>query len=136
MGKHKVYPNRLKETKELLGISLRELAKEVGWTPQRAQECYHNRSQLPVWVAVEIQHVFGVNAAYVLGIQDNPTCDAEVRTVTRYVDVECSYHAEEMKQAIEAINQAKAQASLSKHRLNKALRLIEMAGGHYTEKEL
>ena len=128
MGKHKVYPNRLKETKELLGISLSELAREVGWSPQRAHECYHNRSQLPVWVAVEIQYVFGVNAAYVLGIQDNPKCDAEVRTVTRYVNVERKERSEEMRQAIDAINQAKAQSSLAEHRLNKALRLIRQAG--------
>lgn len=128
MRKHKVYPNRLKETKELLGISLSKLAREVGWSQQRANECYHNRSQLPVWVAVEIQHVFGVNAAYVLGIQDNQTCDAEVHTVTRYVDVERVYDSDEMKQAVEAINQAKAQASLAEHRLNKALRLIRQAG--------
>lgn len=127
MRKHKVYPNRLKETKELLGISLSKLAREVGWSQQRANECYHNRSQLPVWVAVEIQHVFGVNAAYVLGIQDNQTCDAEVHTVTRYVDVERVYDSDEMKQAVEAINQAKAQASLAEHRMNKALRLIERA---------
>ena len=127
MGKHKVYPNRLKETKELLGISLSKLAREVGWSQQRANECYHNRSQLPVWVAVEIQHVFGVNAAYVLGIQDNQTCDAEVHTVTRYVDVERAYDSDEMKQAVEAIKQAKAQASLAEHRMNKALRLIERA---------
>lgn len=128
MGKYKVYPNRLKETKELLGISLSKLAREVGWSQQRANECYHNRSQLPVWVAVEIQHVFGINAGYVLGIQDNPKCDAEVRTVTRYVDVERKYDSEDMKQAIEAINQAKAQSSLAEHRLNKALRLIRQAG--------
>lgn len=128
MGEYKVYPNRLKETKELLGISLSKLAREVGWSQQRASECYHNRSQLPVWVAVEIQHVFGINAGYVLGIQDNPKCDAEVRTVTRYVDVERKYDSEDMKQAIEAINQAKAQSSLAEHRLNKALRLIRQAG--------
>lgn len=127
MTKHRVYPNRLKETKELLGISLSKLAREVGWSQQRANECYHNRSQLPVWVAVEIQHVFGVNAAYVLGIQDNQMCDAEVRAVTRYVDVTCKYDSEEMRQAVEAINQAKAQASLAEHRMNKALRLIERA---------
>ena len=129
MGKHKIYPNRLKETKELLGISLSKLAREVGWSQQRANECYHNRSQLPVWVAVEIQHVFGVNAAYVLGIQDNQTCDAEVHTVTRHVDVERVYDSDEMKQAVEAINQAKAHASLAEHRLNRVLRLIRQAGG-------
>lgn len=128
MGKHKVYPNRLKETKELLGISLSELAREVGWRQQRAHECYHNRAQLPVWVAVEIQHVFGINAAYVLGIQDNQKCDAGVRTVIRYVNVECKERSEEMRQAIDAINQAKAQSSLAEHRLNKALRLIRQAG--------
>lgn len=128
MGKHRVYPNRLKETKELLGISLSKLAMEVGWRQQRASECYHNRSQLPVWVAVEIQRVFGINAGYVLGIQDNPKCDAEVRTVTRYVTVECCERSEEMRQALYAINQAKVQASLAEHRLIRALRPIRQAG--------
>jgi plasmid maintenance system antidote protein VapI len=127
MGKRRIHPNRLKETKELLDIPLAKIVREIGWTYQRAQDCYHNRTQLPVWVAVEIQNAFEVNAAFVLGIQDNPSC-AEVRTVTRYVDVERKYDSEDMKQAIEAINQAKAQASLAEHRMNKALRLIRQAG--------
>jgi plasmid maintenance system antidote protein VapI len=127
MGKRRIHPNRLKETKELLGISLAKIVRDIGWTYQRAQDCYHNRTQLPVWVAVEIQNAFGVNAAFVLGIQDNPSC-GEMSTVTRYVDVERKYDSEDMKQAIEAINQAKAQSSLAEHRLNRALRLIRQAG--------
>jgi hypothetical protein len=67
-----------------------------------------------------------VNAAYVLGIQENPSCE-EV-SIVRYVDVERKYDSEDMKQAIEAINQAKAQSSLAEHRLNRALRLIRQAG--------
>jgi len=126
MGKRRIHPNKLKETKELLDIPLAKIVREIGWTYQRAQDCYHNRTQLPVWVAVEIQNTFGVNAAYVLGIQENPSCE-EV-SIIRYVDVERRYDSEEMRQAIEAINQAKAQASLAEHRMNKALRLIRQAG--------